>query len=127
MVPNARPSRDRIEGLAPRACGPSQTCDTNFQGFPEGSCSASCRTKIDGSSCADFLDVDGFQNCLRSRGSFEGCARSFVFPARLASCDDEHACRQDYVCARTRDPGAGACLPPYFVFQLRLDAYPIRN
>jgi hypothetical protein len=127
MLPNARPHRDRIGDLTKYACGAAQTCDTNFSGFPEGACSAACSSRIAGSSCADFLDVDGFQNCLRSRGTFDACAARFVFGAGLPTCDAEHACRQDYVCARTRTHGVGACVPPYFVYQLRLDGYPLKH
>jgi len=28
-------------------------------------------------------------------------------------------------CVRTKKPGVGACVPPYFVYQLRLDGYPL--
>jgi hypothetical protein len=44
----------------------------------------------------------------------------------VQACDDAHACRQDYVCTRTRQHALGACLPPYFVVQLRLDGYPLK-
>jgi hypothetical protein len=127
MLPNSRPHRDRIGNLTRYTCGTAQTCDTNFSGFPEGSCSATCSARIAGGSCADFLDVDGFQNCLRSRGTFDACAGKFVFGAGLPACDGDHACRQDYVCARTRKQGVGACVPPYFVYQLRLDGYPLKH
>jgi hypothetical protein len=127
MLPNARPHRDRIGNLTKYACGAAQTCDTNFSGFPEGACSATCSARLAGGSCADFLDVDGFQNCLRSRGKFDACAEKFVFGAGLPACDGDHACRQDYVCARTRKQGVGACVPPYFIYQLRLDGYPLKH
>jgi hypothetical protein len=125
MTKNARPHRDQISALESHACGPAQMCDTNFQGFPQGACSGRCDSRIPGASCADFLDVDGFQNCLRSKLPFDRCARDFVLAVAAAECDSQRACRQDYVCARTRKDGAGACLPPYFVYQLRLDGYPI--
>ncbi len=125
MTPNARPHRDQVSSMQSHACGAAQVCDTNFQGFPQGSCSARCDSRLAGSICADFLDVDGFQNCLRSKGPFDRCAKDFVLGVAAAECDAEHSCRQDYVCARTRKSGVGACVPPYFVFQLRLDGYPI--
>jgi hypothetical protein len=42
---------------------------------------------------------------------------------RLPTCSAERPCRDDYECARVpgAEPGTGACVPPYFVFQLRLD------
>jgi hypothetical protein len=125
MTKGARPHRDQITAMERHACGAAQSCDTNFQGFPQGACSARCESHLTGGSCADFLDVDGFQNCLRSKQSFERCAGAFVFGVAAAECDSQRACRQDYVCARTRKDGVGACVPPYFVYQLRLDGYPI--
>ncbi len=41
--------------------------------------------------------------------------------AGLRACDDQNPCRDDYVCARAAH--GGACLPPYFVFQLRVDGH----
>ena len=57
--------------------------------------------------------------------TFAGCAEKHVFGAGLRACDAENPCRQDYVCIRSRTPGVGACVPPYFVYQLRLDGYPL--
>jgi hypothetical protein len=121
----ARPDRDRVDAMTKHACAATQTCETNFQGFPQGACDAGCTRDMPGGRCADFLDVDGFQECLRSRSAVDVCAKRAVLAVGLASCDADHACRQDYVCARTRTPDRGACMPPYFVFQLRLDGYPL--
>ena len=117
--------RDQVEGVSQHACGSGQACSTNFSGFSEGACTTTCGQR--GASCADFLDVDGFQNCLRGRETFAACASRFVEPVGVPSCDAEHPCRQDYVCARTQNPAAGACIPPYFVYQLRLDGYPLKR
>jgi hypothetical protein len=106
------------------ACGAQQTCDTNFQGFPLGSCDTSCRADVPSRACSDFLDVDGFQNCLRGRLPLEQCSEQHVFKTGLRSCDAKSPCRQDYVCVRG-EGATGACVPPYFVYQLRLDGYPL--
>lgn len=126
MLPGTKPHRDRIADLSKHACGPEQSCVTNFSGFPQGTCSAACDHIGAAGACADFLDVDGFQNCLRGRRPFDACAREHVFDTGLRACDAEHPCRQDYVCAKT-SKGPNACVPPYFVYQLRLDGYPLKR
>jgi hypothetical protein len=52
----------------------------------------------------------------------------------LKGCDANEPCRDDYICARTaaghsaskdaRERAHGACIPPYFLFQLRVDGHP---
>lgn len=47
--------------------------------------------------------------------------------ALVRSCNVERPCRDDYVClatAATAKTGLGACLPPYFLFQFRIDGHP---
>ncbi|HYP91090.1 MAG TPA: hypothetical protein VEQ59_23150, partial [Polyangiaceae bacterium] len=127
MLPGGAPSRDRITALSRHDCGAAARCTNNFSGFPQGACTASCNAGAPDTACADYLDVDGFQNCLRGKEPYEVCAKRFVFGVGVQPCDDAHACRQDYVCTRTRRGGGGACLPPYFVFQLRLDGYPLKR
>lgn len=46
-------------------------------------------------------------------------------PAGLRACGPADPCRPDYLCARTPD-GGSACLPPYFVLQMRVDGHPKR-
>jgi len=120
MVSGGRPRSDRVANITKHACGAGMACTGNFSGFPEGSCDTSCAGDMPDRSCGDFLDVDGFQNCLRFRQPVAECARQHVFKTGLRACDEAHPCRQDYVCSR-----AGACLPPYFVYPLRLDGYPL--
>lgn len=127
MAPGSKAYRDQVEALERHPCATGRGCDTNFQGFALGACSISCRSNAPGSVCSDFLDIDGFQKCMRQRRSVEQCATEYVFGAGAQACDAQRACRQDYVCVRTRTAGVGACLPPYFVYQLRLDGYPIRQ
>jgi len=125
VMSKAQPSRDLVASMKEHACEEKQRCDNNRSGFPLGACAAACSTTTPGSTCSDFLDADAFQLCLRSRVTFEGCAEKHVFGAGLRACDAENPCRQDYVCIRSRTPGVGACVPPYFVYQLRLDGYPL--
>ncbi len=125
MLSNPRPHKDYVSQLHVRSCAAGQVCDRNVQGFPLGFCSASCDTPAPGGTCGEFLDVDGFQACLRADRPAEHCRRRSAFRTGLHGCDEAHACRSDAVCVRTSQPGQGACVPPYFVFQLRLDGVPI--
>ncbi len=125
IVSKGAPHRDQVARLTSHACSAGQRCDNNKSGFPLGSCTAACNTSSANGVCADFLDADAFQNCLRSRITFAACAERHVFGAGLRACSDDEPCRQDYVCVRSREAGTGACVPPYFVYQLRLDGYPI--
>ena len=125
LVSASAPHRDRVTRLQLKACDAEQRCDINRSGFPLGACGGSCTSSLPDAACADFLDADAFQNCLRARKTFAQCAKQHVFGAGLRACDADSPCRQDYVCVRTRKPGVGACVPPYFVYQLRLDGYPL--
>ncbi|HEX6271744.1 MAG TPA: hypothetical protein VFZ53_01830 [Polyangiaceae bacterium] len=124
VVAASAPHRDQVARLANHACVAAQRCDNNKSGFPLGSCSGACTATKDG-VCADFLDADAFQNCLRAKKTFGACAKDHVFGAGLRACDADEPCRQDYVCVRSRTAEKGACVPPYFVYQLRLDGYPL--
>jgi hypothetical protein len=43
-------------------------------------------------------------------------------PSLVRACDADHPCRDDYACARvSAEATRGACVPPYFVFQARVD------
>lgn len=125
LVSKAAPHRDQVASMKDQACIASERCDNNKSGFPLGACSGACNSNVENGTCADFLDADAFQNCLRSKQTFGACAKQFVFGAGLRACDADNACRQDYVCVRSRAAGKGACVPPYFVYQLRLDGYPL--
>ncbi len=125
MLPHARPHKDYVSRMSSHACPSGQSCDLNVQGFPLGFCAAGCQLEAPGATCGEFLDVDGYQACLRADQSAATCRERHVFRTGLHGCDEEHACRPDAVCVRTSQPGQGACVPPYFVFQLRLDGVPI--
>jgi len=42
---------------------------------------------------------------------------------RVRACAPDAPCRDGYACARVPGlpPTTGACIPPYFLFQLRVD------
>jgi hypothetical protein len=82
-------------------------------------CTASCDSP--GAACGSIAILDSFNACLARGEAFLACIRGNVQPAGLRRCDAEQPCRDDYVCARAAS--GGVCLPPYFVFQLRVDGH----
>lgn len=127
MQPGRTAEHDRVAKTKHHACGGSLVCDRNIQGFPLGACAAHCNEAGPGGVCGRFLDVDGYQHCLRGKLPNDHCAEQFVFDTGLRRCDAVQRCRQDYVCVRTDSEGVGACVPPYFVYSLRNDGYPLRR
>jgi hypothetical protein len=120
MVPSANRLRDRMTRVRVEAC-PNMVCNRSGVGFPGGMCTAACEAP--GSSCGAIAILEPFNACLARGESFLSCIRGNVQPAGLRSCSAESPCRDDYVCARGK--AGGVCLPPYFVFQLRVDGHSV--
>src|SRR5690606_42020739 len=76
-----------------------------------------------GAICGGIPLLTEFNGCLARGRSFESCIVENTRPGALRACSFDEPCRDDYVCARVN--GAGACMPPYFLFQLRVDGHPI--
>ena len=110
--------RDRISGVRVEAC-PGMICNRSGVGFPGGMCTAACGAA--GAGCGSIAILDSFNACLARGASFLSCIRGNVQPAGLRNCNAQNPCRDDYVCARATQ--GGVCLPPYFVFQLRVDGH----
>ena len=120
MTLSSDPHADRIaKGETSSAC----TCDDNRVGFPNGMCTGACGLLGPGEMCGAIPQLTTFNACLGGKTSFEDCIKNNSTPAAVQSCDEAHPCRDDYVCARTAS-GYGACMPPYFLFQLRVDGHP---
>ena len=69
------------------------------------------------------LQTQPIEQCLASNAG--GKIQSDLF--QLQKCDAKKQCRDDYVCARVPGPNGttvGGCVPPYFIFQLRVDGPP---
>jgi hypothetical protein len=101
-------------------------CAPNWLGFTGGMCSVRCARvgEVEGGSICAPLPAAGYEaDCFFGREPVETCLQRHFVTARIATCDAKTPCRADYAC--TRVPGApagtGACVPPYFVFQLRVD------
>jgi hypothetical protein len=122
---NAR--RDHIPVVAKRSCK-GGVCDPRRLGLPFGVCVARCTRdgapRGPGQTCGR-IGATSFNLCLLEE-PFSTCLRDFTRPVSLAACDRERACRDDYLCGAPAGPGAqaGACTPPYFLFQLRVDGHP---
>jgi hypothetical protein len=130
---SADPHTDKVSAPRVSACelpnGASGRCVRSGGdpgGFPTGMCSGGCATlgKVEGDGICGLAVPSGFNACIGAGKPFEQCVAGGSKQYRRA-CDVGTPCGQDYVCAAV--PGAaagkGACLPPYFVFQARVDGH----
>ena len=107
-------------------------------GFPGGMAHAPCDElgSVQGNEgdrfiCAalPFSREDGkrtFTQCIfRDKQPVSRCATESAKPTWLRHCDRGHPCREDYLCAtvEAERPEHGACVPPYFLGQLRVDGH----
>ncbi len=123
VAPRADPRRDRVAEKRSRPCQAGAHCVASHQGFPGGICAAdSCGALPEGARCA-IIAGSGFDRCLVQGEPFPSCIERTAARIGVASCSENAPCRDDYVCARAPDGGA-ACIPPYFLFQLRVDGHP---
>lgn len=136
---------ERAEGPVVRARTPDATCPApdparfagpfcapNWLGFTGGMCSTPCDavgTVVPAAAgatpaiCA-ALPAAGYEaDCFVGREPIEKCLPRHLVHAFVGACDREHPCRDDFGCARVPNAplGVGACVPPYFVFQARVD------
>ncbi len=146
LARNTDGTRDRVASVVRESCAGSAVCNRNAVGFPGGMCTESCDALSPGSACGKIAILEPFNACVARGEPFVTCLASHARPAGLRACGRETPCRDDYVCARADtgetgagqpspggrspasktarvDPG-GACIPPYFLFQLRVDGHP---
>jgi hypothetical protein len=134
VEPDARAEGPRVtaspaDATCPAPSGPmheGKFCAPNWLGFTGGMCSERCDRvgEVRGASICAPLPSAGYESdCLTSREPIEKCLERHLATALVASCDAERPCRDDYGCARVAGAprGAGACVPPYFMFQARVD------
>jgi hypothetical protein len=119
------PHRDRNAKQKTLPCSAAApTCNRSPVGFPGGMCTASCTALPPEAACGAIAVLTSFNDCLARNQPFATCIADNSSPAGLRRCDLDLPCRDDYLCARTAQ-GDGACIPPYFLFQLRVDGHPI--
>jgi len=113
------------------AAGPNTRCNAVSLGFPNGMCRSDCDAadsgKIDGATiCGGIPSASGLTKCLTvERKPFKECLATTTNPALLRTCSKSDPCRDDYACMRVDGGPAniGACMPPYFAFQARVDGH----
>jgi hypothetical protein len=106
--------------------GDDVQCSPNGFGFPGGLCSSACETVGDergDTTCVDIPSSGYESECFFIPTPIEKCLETHKARRRVRSCDEDHPCRPDFACvAASSEPGKrGACVPPYFVFQARVD------
>jgi hypothetical protein len=134
LAPSARPEGPTVAATAPDATCPAPSgdmlsgnfCAPNWLGFTGGMCSERCARagEVHGRAICAPLPAAGYEaDCFTSREPVEKCLERHLATALVASCDATTPCRDDYGCARVpgAPPGTGACVPPYFLFQARVD------
>jgi hypothetical protein len=111
---------------APRSDGFS--CSSQKGGFPGGGMLGlkDC-SKLPVNSVCGVLPTakPGFNACVLGSKNFTECLREFATPRAMRACDEKNPCRDDYICSQTNDAKKGSCVPPYFLFQFRVDGHPI--
>jgi hypothetical protein len=121
VTPATSPRRDTVRLSAPESCGEGRVCEANSVGFPGGMCSGGCASLPEDAACGGIALLDEFNACLGRGTPFEQCIASTTRPGALRACGFHSPCRDDYVCARGSK--GGVCMPPYFLFQLRVDGH----
>ncbi|MCB9525246.1 MAG: hypothetical protein H6702_17990 [Myxococcales bacterium] len=139
LVPSKSKAPDRVRLRDRLACaGPDPEGATSGNGFPGGMCHAPCDAygARQGDAVCGPVPFDGgalfggFTHCLARLGKpFAACIADSSRPTWLAHCDRANPCREDYLCARVPGlPGdEGACLPTYFLAQIRVDGHALAD
>jgi hypothetical protein len=125
VEPSLDARKDRVGHATRKECGGGLACNSNEVGFPGGMCSASCSDARDDMRCGAIAILAPFNACLARGEPFPHCLAEHVRPAGLRACAVGSPCRDDYICAQSNTARAheGVCLPPYFLFQLRVDGH----
>ena len=97
-------------------------------GFPNGAIRTKTCDDLPKEAVCGSLPAakSGFNDCVASGKNFVQCIREFAAGVGLRGCDTMNPCRDDYICSESYEKGRGACVPPYFLFQFRVDGHPIK-
>jgi hypothetical protein len=105
-------------------CAEGYACRMPGAGFPNGMCTGPCEViGAPGEICGPTAGA-GFADCLAGKASFATCLERHREKKSRGRCNAGRSCRNDYICARIGDGQDGACVPAYFLFQLRVDGHP---
>lgn len=118
---------DKLTVTLPNAmCSPqSQAPGTRTGGFLNGNVrTLSCDNLPAEASCGPLPAArPGFNACIGTK-NFDACLKEFSLGVGLRGCDQFNPCRDDYICAESFEKDRGSCVPPYFLFQFRVDGHP---
>jgi len=126
ITQSANPWLDRAEKLPRIVCeGARSVCEKTSVGFPGGMCSGPCDPLDKNSTCGGIAILSDFNQCLAANKPFGECLSKHTRPGNLRSCSAQQPCRDDFICAQAegQPEGRGACIPPYFLFQMRVDGH----
>ena len=105
-------------------CAAGYACRMPGAGFPNGMCTGPCEViGAPGEICGPTAGA-GFADCLAGKATFATCLERHRERKSRGRCNAERSCRNDYICARIGQEEDGACVPAYFLFQLRVDGHP---
>jgi hypothetical protein len=105
-------------------CATGYACRMPVGGFPNGMCTGPCDViSAPGEICGPTAG-SGFADCLAGKSTFASCLERHGERKSRGRCNADRSCRNDYVCARIGEEEDGACVPAYFLFQLRVDGHP---
>ena len=126
ITASANPWLDRAEKLPRISCeGMLSVCEKTSVGFPGGMCSGPCDPGDKNGTCGGIAILSDFNSCLAAKKPFGECLAKHTRPGNLRRCSAQQPCRDDYICAQAegQPEGRGACIPPYFLFQMRVDGH----
>ena len=118
-----RAEADHISHATALPCPPAAVCNSSRAGFPAGVCVGACANPPDGTTCTGIPQLTPFNRCLARKQPFAACVASTAVDVLVRGCSERTPCRSDFVCSRGPQ-GQGACMPAYFLHQLRVDGPP---
>ena len=104
-------------------CASGYTCRQPGGGFPNGMCTSPCDAIGGPGEICGPTAGSGFADCLAGTTTFRTCLERHGEHLSRGRCNATRSCRNDYICAHMGSTTDGACVPAYFLFQLRLDGH----
>lgn len=119
---NKNPKKESEVQPKSKACAAGLGCLHPSDGYPGGLCFANFCEPSSAKTCG-ALAVPGFNPCLAQGKPFKECLARFTGSIEAGGCALGRLCRDDFICAEGF-AGKGVCVPPYSLFQLRVDGHP---